>query len=98
MKKRPDLIRFYIRHKFKDEIPVNAKLKSYQQGDDDHHSKIEKYLEGKEKEENKALRLTSLYDDFLEEKPVNFNSSIKYFFCSSRFLLGFETFLLIFVA
>lgn len=30
MKDRPDVIRFYIRYKFKDEIPVNSEPKSYQ--------------------------------------------------------------------
>ena len=70
MKDRPDVIRFYIRYKFKDEIPVNSEPKSYQQVGFSDHSKIEKYLQGKEKEENYFLKLSSLYDDFLEEKPV----------------------------
>ena len=77
LKRQPDLIRFYIRHKFKDEIPVNAKLKSYQTGDDEHY-KLEKYLTGKEKEDDGVLKLTTLYDDFLESKTVKISKKLKF--------------------
>ena len=66
LKASPDLIRFYIKQKFGADIPVNAKLESYQQGDNQHH-KIEKYLKGKSKEDEDGIYLAHLYDDFLNE-------------------------------
>ena len=66
LKNRPDLIRFYIRQKFGADIPCNAKLESYKQGDDQHH-KIEKYLTGKGKSDNDVIMLAYLYDDHLRE-------------------------------
>jgi hypothetical protein len=66
LKKNKDLIRFYIRQKFGADIPVNVKLESYQQGDDQHH-KIEKYLKGKTQEEEPVM-LSHLYNRYLEEK------------------------------
>lgn len=69
LKKQPDMIRFYIRHKFKDEMPGNTQTPNYQQGEED-HTKIEKYLEGKKNEDDGVIKLTAFYDDFLEEKTV----------------------------
>lgn len=66
LKASPELIRFYIRQKFGADIPVNAKLESYQQGDDQHH-KIEKYLKGKNREDEDEVFLAHLYDDFMHE-------------------------------
>lgn len=68
VKKGKELIRFYIKQKFGADIPFNAKLESYQQGDDQHH-KIEKYLKGKSKEDDQGIFLGRLYDDHLTEKP-----------------------------
>lgn len=68
VKRGPELIRFYIKQKFGADIPVNAKLESYQQGDDQHH-KIEKYLKGKTKADEDAIYLARLYDDHLNEVP-----------------------------
>ena len=66
LKMSPDLIRFYIKQKFGADIPVNEKLESYQQGDNQHH-KIEKYLIGKSKEEAEGIYIAHLYDDHLNE-------------------------------
>jgi hypothetical protein len=53
LKQAPDLIRFYIKQKFRDDIPWNSKLESYQTGDDQHH-KIEKYLKGSEQRDQRG--------------------------------------------
>lgn len=68
LRKGQELIRFYIKQKFGADIPFNAKLESYQQGDDQHH-KIEKYLKGKSKVDEQGVFLARLYNDFLEENP-----------------------------
>lgn len=67
LKQNPELIRFYIRQKFGQDIPVNSKLESYQQGDDQHH-KIEKYLKGKSKADGDGVHLAHLYTDDLRER------------------------------
>ena len=67
LKKNPEMIRFYIRQKFGHDIPVNSKLESYQQGDDQHH-KIEKYLKAKTKEGEDGIHLAHLYNDDLKER------------------------------
>ena len=66
LKKSKDMVRFYIKQKFGADIPVNAKLESYQQGDDQHH-KIEKYLKGKGKDGDDPVLLAHLYNDYLQE-------------------------------
>jgi hypothetical protein len=68
LRRGPELIRFYVKQKFGADIPFNAKLESYQQGDDQHH-KIEKYLKGKSKVDEQGIFLARLYNDFLEENP-----------------------------
>lgn len=75
LKQAPDLIRFYIKQKFRDDIPWNSKLESYQTGDDQHH-KIEKYLKGRSKGTNEGINIARLYNDNLEEVD-NFKSSLK---------------------
>lgn len=76
LKRGQDLIRFYIKQKFGADIPVNAKLESYQQGDDQHH-KIEKYLKGKTKADEDSIYLARLYDDNLNEVPeVKYGDSL----------------------
>ena len=66
LKNKPDLVRFYIRQKFGADIPCNAKLESYQQGDEQHH-KIEKYFKGKGQNEDEVIMFAYLYDDNLRE-------------------------------
>lgn len=69
LKKNPELIKFYIRQKFGSDIPVNARLESYQQGYTDDHYKVEKYLQGVNDGGGDSSQLCSLYDEFLEEIP-----------------------------
>ena len=69
LKKNPELIKFYIRQKFGSDIPVNARLESYQQGYIDDHYKVEKYLKGSNQGGMDSSQLCHLYDDYLEEIP-----------------------------
>eukprot|EP01016_Furgasonia_blochmanni_P009439 TRINITY_DN13911_c0_g1_i1.p1 TRINITY_DN13911_c0_g1~~TRINITY_DN13911_c0_g1_i1.p1 ORF type:complete len:319 (+),score=68.51 TRINITY_DN13911_c0_g1_i1:61-957(+) len=75
-----NLTKFYIRQQYGQDLPVNVRQNVYAKESGDNHHKIEKYLIDTSKknfDRKKVPPLTALYDDNLEPKKVDTESTME---------------------